>query len=298
MDLVTKLDHAMYDGTLLRIFDDQFAALRDGRPVPVAPTPFKAFVEHTNQPHLRAPMLSFWKSTLAGNRFSFPSHIPNPKVSGVAMARTSLPVNTYAQSAGVTASIVFQAAYTLLLARLSNSPRSVDMTYDYLLTGRNVDLDEPQQIPGTCANFLPFRATIDSPTTMTIQTLLRDTQSGFWAMTENGSVSLGDIYTHALGGSVDRAKTLFLFQPFEPAPAEQDHMRWIVMAMSKVTMYVNYAIMFEVFKDVNGGHKLKMGYDTRLFETKEEAKGVLEMYLGIVEAIVEGRVTSVGELLA
>ena len=30
MDLCTKLDHAMYDGTLLRIFDDQFAALRDG----------------------------------------------------------------------------------------------------------------------------------------------------------------------------------------------------------------------------------------------------------------------------
>jgi hypothetical protein len=132
-----------------------------------------------------------------------------------------------------------------------------------------------------------------------VQHLLKDTQSGFWAMTENGSVSLGDIYRHALG--VDRethaAKTLFLFQPFEPAPAEQDHMRWIVMAMSKVTMCVNYAIMFEVFKDVDGGHKLKMGYDVRLFETKEEAARVLETYLAILEDIVKGRKTTVGEFL-
>ncbi|KAK4174353.1 putative linear gramicidin synthetase [Triangularia setosa] len=300
MDLVTKLDHAMYDGTLLRIFDDQFTALRDGHPLPVSPTSFKTFVEYTNLPSLREPMLAFWKSTLAGNRFSFPSHIPNPKVSGVIVARTSLPVNAYAQSAGVTASIVFQAAYTLLLARLSrySSQSSLDVTYDYLLTGRNVDLDDPQLIPGTCANFLPFRARMGDSTN--VQSLLKDTQSGFWAMTENGSVSLGDIYRHAVVGG-DRetlaAKTLFLFQPFEPAPAEQDHMRWIVMAMSKVTMYVNYAIMFEVFKDVNGAHRLKMGYDTRLFGTKVEAEGVLQTYLGIVEDIVEGKKTQVSELV-
>lgn len=290
MDLVTKLDHAMYDGTLLRIFDDQFAALRDGHPMPVSPTSFKTFVEYTNLPSLREPMLNFWKSTLSGNRFSFPAHIHDPKVSGVVVAKTGLPVNAYAQSAGVTASIVFQAAYTLLLARLSKSS-SPDVTYDYLLTGRNVDLDDPQLIPGTCANFLPFRAQMDNSTG--VQTLLKETQSGFWAMTENGSVSLGDIYKHA---EAERAKTLFLFQPFEPAPGEQDHMRWIVMAMSKVTMYVNYAIMFEVFRDGNGGHRLKMGYDGRLFG-KEEAERVLEGYLGIVGDIIEGGKGVVGEFL-
>ncbi|KAK4670006.1 NRPS protein [Podospora pseudopauciseta] len=290
MDLVTKLDHAMYDGTLLRIFDDQFAALRDGHPMPVSPTSFKTFAEYTNLPSLREPMLNFWKSTLSGNRFSFPAHIPDPKVSGVVVAKTGLPVNAYAQSAGVTASIVFQAAYTLLLARLSKSS-SPDVTYDYLLTGRNVDLDDPQLIPGTCANFLPFRAQMDNSTG--VQTLLKETQSGFWAMTENGSVSLGDIYKHA---EAERAKTLFLFQPFEPAPGEQDHMRWIVMAMSKVTMYVNYAIMFEVFRDGNGGHRLKMGYDGRLFG-KEEAERVLEGYLGIVGDIIEGGKGVVGEFL-
>ncbi|KAK0660103.1 hypothetical protein QBC41DRAFT_43565 [Cercophora samala] len=291
MDLVTKLDHAMYDGTLLRIFDDQFAALRDGLPMPVSPTSFKRFAEYTNLPRLREPMLDFWKSTLVGNRFSFPSHISDPKVSGVVVAKTSLPVNAYAQSAGVTASIVFQAAYTLLLAQLSKSHR--DVTYDYLLTGRNVDLDDPQLIPGTCANFLPFRAQMDNESD--VQTLLKETQSGFWAMTENGSVSLGDIYKHA--EEAERAKTLFLFQPFEPAPGEQDHMRWIVMAMSKVTMYVNYAIMFEVFRDGNGGHRLKMGYDGRLFGSKEEAEKVLEVYLGIVGDIIGGGKVGVGEFL-
>lgn len=297
MDLATKLDHAMYDGTLLRIFDDQFAALRDGQPMPVSPTPFRTFVEYTNQRELRDPMLSFWKTTLANNNFTFPSQLTSPKVSAVALARTSIPVNAYARTAGVTASIVFQAAYSLLLAKLSNSP--ADVTYDYLLTGRNVDLDDPQLINGTCANFLPFRSRIGGVDGGSVQALLKDTQSGFWAMTENGSVALGDIYGKQ-GLGVDRAahaaKTLFLFQPFEPAPAEQDNMRWIVMAMSKVTMYVNYAVMFEVFKDVDGGHKLKMGYDSRLFGA-EEAKGVLDTYLGIVQDIVDGKKTEVGEFL-
>ncbi|KAL2201513.1 hypothetical protein P885DRAFT_27215 [Corynascus similis CBS 632.67] len=312
MDLVTKLDHAMYDGTLLRIFDDQFAALRDGLPLPPTPTPFKAFVEHTNRPDLREPMLDFWKDTLfAGSKngrpsFSFPSHIVDPKVSAAVVARTALPVNAFAQSAGVTASIVFQAAYTLLLARLSSSQGretdDVDVTYDYLLTGRNVDLDDPQLINGTCANFLPFRSPTAGAATAPIQKLLRDTQSAFWAMTENGSVSLGDIYGDAARRKERAAKTLFLFQPFEPpAPAQQDeqrrHMRWIVMAMSKVTMYVNYAIMFEVFKDREGAHRLKMGYDARLFQTKEIAEGVLNEYLGIVSDMVEGRKTTVGEFL-
>ncbi|EAQ82934.1 hypothetical protein CHGG_10752 [Chaetomium globosum CBS 148.51] len=298
MDLATKLDHAMYDGTLLRIFDDQFTALRDGQPMPVSPTPFRTFVEYTNQPELRDPMLNFWKTALANNTFTFPSHIAHPKVSAVALARTAIPVNAYARTAGVTASIVFQAAYSLLLAKLSNAP-TADVTYDYLLTGRNVDLDDPQLINGTCANFLPFRSRIGGGGDGSVQTLLKDTQSGFWAMTENGSVALGDIYGKQ-GLGVDRAthaaKTLFLFQPFEPAPAEQDNMRWIVMAMSKVTMYVNYAVMFEVFKDVDGGHKLKMGYDSRLFDA-EQAKGVLQTYLGIVQDIVDGKKTEVGQFL-
>ncbi|KAK8095673.1 non-ribosomal peptide synthetase [Apiospora kogelbergensis] len=300
IDICTKLDHAMYDGTLLRIFDDQFAALRDGTPMPKS-IAFKDFVQYCAEPSERKRMLGFWKEHLADSHHedtavsTYPEHISQPKVGGVLVDKIELPVDAYAQKTGVTASIVFQAAYTLLLSRLSGG--STDVTYDYLLTGRNVDMDDPQLINGTCANFLPFRARFDGRKTPLPQ-LLKNTQNGFWEMTENGLVSLGDIY-RALG--VDRAqraaKTLFLFQPFEPAQGAQSSMRWIVMAMSKVTMFVNYAIMFEVFKDGRGGNKLKLQYDPRLFGP-ERAKEVMAMYVDIVRDLVEREPATTGDLLS
>ncbi|KAI1075121.1 hypothetical protein F5B20DRAFT_595274 [Whalleya microplaca] len=305
MDLCTKLDHATYDGTLLRIFDDQFAALRDGRPLPPSPTPFWAFVEYTRQQQQlggrRSRMLAFWKEHLRGANFPFPAHVARPRVSASVGDTIDVPLNSFAQAAGVTASIVFQTAYSLLLSVIGGG--GGDVVYDYLLTGRNVDLDEPQHINGTCANFLPFRSRFSDSGT-TVAALLRDTQSLFWQTTENGMVGLGDIYgagaqkgTEDRGGAA-RAKTLFLFQPFEPAAGgEQDNnnMRWIVMAMSKVTMYVNYAIMFEVFKDARG-HRLKMGYDERTFGG-DEARKVLDLYVRIVKDMLAGRAATVGELL-
>ncbi|KAL1962638.1 hypothetical protein VTN77DRAFT_9352 [Rasamsonia byssochlamydoides] len=292
MDLCTKLDHAMYDGTLLRIFDDQFTALREGQQIP-KPTSFRAFIEYAQQSD-RASMLSFWKNLLKDNNFSYPTQLTSPRVGGAVVSKISLPVDAYAQKAGVTASIVFQTAYTILLSRLS---RSTDVTYDYLLTGRNVDMDDPQLINGTCANFLPFRSRFDSTTA--IHSLLKATQSLFWEITENGLVSLGEIYRALeVDQATKAAKTLFLFQPFEPAVVgeQQEHMRWIVMAMSKVTMFVNYAIMFEVFKDVQG-HKLKLQYDERAF-TREDAEGILKLYSQIMQNVVERGDVEIGEFLS
>ncbi|KAL4900647.1 hypothetical protein BDW74DRAFT_182482 [Aspergillus multicolor] len=187
MDLCIKLDHASYDGTLLRIFDEQFAALRENRPLPQV-TPFRAFIEHIHQADT-TEMLSFWKAQLAGTSFT----------------------------ARVTPSTIFQTAYSILLIHLSES---TNVLYDYLHTGRNVGgIANPQMINGACANFLPIRSDLSNPS-MPLITLLRSTQSAFWRITENGLVALADVYG-ALG--VDRkthgAKTLLLFQPFEPVPA-------------------------------------------------------------------------------
>ncbi|KAK8018772.1 hypothetical protein PG991_007962 [Apiospora marii] len=190
--------------------------------------PFRDFVHYCADPSERARMLDYWKAQLAGSSAApYPQHITEPRVGGAVVDKIDLPVDAYALKTGVTASIVFQAAYTLLLSKLSGG--ATDVTYDYLLTGRNVDLDDPQLIAGTCATFLPFRARFDAAGTTPVPQLLRDTQAGFWEMTEHGrGVGLGDIY-RALG--VERkqraAKTLFLFQPFEPATegAKSQHMR-------------------------------------------------------------------------
>lgn len=286
-DLVIKLDHASYDGTLLHIFDDQFKALNQDLPIPKH-TPFKEFISHVMSTP-KQPQLDYWTRLLQNQSFDFPSTITNPKLSNIEVAKinSSVGINGLATSTGVTAPIVFQTAYSLLLAHLSGSR---DVIYDNLVTGRNVAIDNPQLIDGNCANFLPFHCHVagDNP----IDVLLKSTQAAFWTSTENGLVSLGEIY-EALerDRSTAAAKSLFCFQPFDPVPApeQEDHMRWIVMKMSKNRMTFNYALQMEVVKGAEKGeYMLRFGYDERAF-TKVEARDALAWYVGCVEGMVEGR---------
>ena len=278
--LCIKVDHGSYDGTLLRIFDDQFTAMAQGLPIP-KPTEFKTFVDW-NQRANRTQTLDFWTKLLQGREPCRPLGV-RPQASGTLFSVVDDRVNAVASQAGVTASIVFQAAYTLLLGHLESSQ---DVLYDNLLTGRNADVDNPQLINGTCANFLPYRSRFDDHTT--VEELLKETQSLFWNTTEHGTVGLGDIYKAAdMERDVYSAKMLFCYQPFDPPPAEQEHMRWVVMALSKVMMTVNYAIMFEVSK-TKKGYKLKMQFDGNVMG-KETAERVLDEYKIILETMVARR---------
>lgn len=279
-DLCIKLDHAMYDGTLFRIFDEQFTAMAKGL-MPPKPTEFKNLVQHCRSAN-RKEMLEFWINLLRGRSSPYLAHVKDPKVGKYHLGKVGTSINDFAERIGVTVPIVFQTAYTLLLSRMS---KSADVMYDNLLTGRNVDLDEPQHINGNCANFLPFRSQLKLKAT--IKDLLHETQSLLWKTTENGLVGLGDIYA-AL--SADRreeaARALFCFQPFDPPPNDQDHMRWIVMSLSKNTMFFNYAIMLEVFKDVNG-YRMKFQYDPRALSDRE-SESLVHLYVKIVERLQQG----------
>jgi amino acid adenylation domain-containing protein len=273
--LVVKLDHASYDGTLLHIFDDQFKALHNGQPIPKH-TPFRDFISHIISTP-KAPQLDYWVRLLENKSFNFPPNKTNPMISRTETAKISIDVgvDTIASFNGVTAPTVFQTAYSLLLAHLSGTH---DVIYDNLITGRNVALDNPQLIDGNCANFLPFHSHVSGDTS--IEALLKDTQVAFWTATENGFVSLGEIY-EALGSDHSRsaAKCLFCFQPFEPE-VEQDPMRWVVMKLSKNTMFFNYAIQLEVVKAASKGeYVVRFGYDGDVF-TREDARTALDWYVG------------------
>jgi amino acid adenylation domain-containing protein len=284
-DLLIKLDHASYDGTLLHIFDDAFMALNKGLPLPKH-TPFKDYINHIAAIP-KQPQLDYWTGLLKNHHFDFPSSLSNPKLSQVEIAKVDITVgvDSLAAKNGVTAPIVFQTAFSLLLAHLGGSQ---DVIYDNLITGRNVPLDSPQLIDGNCANFLPFYSHINGNDSFEI--LLKSTQDAFWSSTENGFVSLGEIYD-ALGRdrSKSAAKCLFCFQPFEPVTAaeQQDHMRWIVMKMSKNRMYFNYAIQLEVVKAAaKGEYVLRFGYDERVF-TKEEVHRALRWYVDCLKGMVQ-----------
>ncbi|KAL8759743.1 MAG: hypothetical protein Q9199_000549 [Rusavskia elegans] len=280
MDLYIKLDHGMYDGTLLRIFDDQFVAMAKGLPPPQVTEFSQAVRLYTSAPVRQT--LAFWSSFLKDASFRWP---PTPfstvKVNKTLLRKTDLEINEAARRVAVTAPVIFQTAWGLLLGAIAGTN---DVVFDNLLTGRNLPLDDPQAINGNCANFLPFRSKFVPE--VRLSSLLQDTQTQFWETTNNGLIGLADIYKELNVARADAAaKTMFCFQPFDPPPQvdEDDiaqHMRWVVMAMSSNRMYFNYAFMCEVFKAPDG-YRVKFQYDNRAL-SQEKAEWAADKYLEVL----------------
>ncbi|KAF1821211.1 putative nonribosomal peptide synthase [Dissoconium aciculare CBS 342.82] len=282
--LLIKIHHAMYDGTLLRIFDEQFQALHNGSQLPES-VAFAHYVGHISSipSQSRDDSLEFWAKLLADGPLPFPSpaeHRLPAQTSSMILKSASSRVDGFAAQCGVTIPIVFQSAFTVLLADLGGTS---EVIYDNLITGRNIDMENAQLINGNCANFLPFRGSITESTT--VRDLLKATQDLFWKATEHGDVNLTAI-NEALGDadSASPCRSLFLFQPFEPVTGTAKHMRWMVMAGSEVTMPIDYALHLEVSKTI-AGYNVKFKFDENLF-CKEEADRIGDSYLAILDEMI------------
>ncbi|KAE8373931.1 hypothetical protein BDV26DRAFT_54415 [Aspergillus bertholletiae] len=282
-DVAIKMNHAAYDGTLLRIFDDHFAAIRQGTAIP-SHGEFKDFANFIFQSD-KDDSLRFWAETMKDKHYTWPQ-ADNPKIT--ASVREIIPRNLepVARAQGVTVPILFQAAYQLWLCRASGQN---DISFDYLLSGRNVDMVDvdPQTINGTLANFLPVRAQIDPQSTL--GDYLETVQDIFWGITEHGDVGLHEIFNAAgLSRITASNRCLFLYQPFEPAAnsEESESDRWLVMAKSKVRMYQPYALVVEVAKALNNRNRLTVMYDTDVFK-EEGAHQIASEIASLVDQIAD-----------
>jgi hypothetical protein len=276
-----KLDHGLYDGTLLRIFASHMKALQHNLALEF--TPFKDFASSLWQSD-KAEALKFWSEQ--ENRptgFQFPP-IPTgviPTATKAIFKPFDVKLEAFASACGVTVSIIFQAAFQLWISKSANSS---DIGLDYLYTGRNIEMPDPEGINGTCANFVPLRSKIRN-NLVTIKDYLNETQDFFWAATDNGNVTLTEIYrATGLERRTKENRALFLFQPFEPAPQQangvkrqvEEDMRWVYMAGSEVRMDQPYGLVCEVAKTLNG-HRIKFLIDERVFSAEEAKKGVEEV---------------------
>ncbi|KAF2137126.1 uncharacterized protein K452DRAFT_212622, partial [Aplosporella prunicola CBS 121167] len=285
--LCIKLDHASYDGTLLRIFHDQFSTIVRADSELPALRPFKDFVDWTFSGS-RSSDLEYWQEKLSPHTpadHMFPVH---PATDRLRFSPLHADVDGIASKFGVTASTVLQAVYAIVAGQLM---RSRDVVIDNLITGRNADVEDPQLLNGTCANFLPLRTLLpasDSPC-VSVAAFLADTQASFWEASEHGRVGLGDIYNH-MGRDrlVHAAKLLFCFQPFDPTPAgsKPNPMNWLVMAQSKVFMVVNYALMVEVQRTLDG-YRLKLQWDSSGL-SDEQLSLIVGHFNRILEELLRG----------
>ena len=289
--LLIKIHHAMYDGTLLRIFDDQFKAMYKNSAVPPS-VEFSNYVGHmfSASEQQKKDTLDFWVDLLHDAPGPYPvlsEADRSGEISAMFTTQFDSRVDGFAAQCGTTVPIVFQSAFTVLLCELSGKP---DVVYDNLITGRNIPIEDAQMINGNCANFLPFRSSLTADTD--VRSLLKSTQDLFWKSTEYGSINMTNI-NKALGpvDATAASRSLFLFQPFEPATGAVKHMRWMVMAGSKVTMPIDYALHLEVSKTITG-YSLKFKYDGSLY-TSEEAKIIGEKYVSFVDQMISRSFSSI-----
>lgn len=283
-DVVIKMDHAVYDGTLLRIIDAQFAAIQHKTPLP-AHEEFRHFALHMWRGD-KTESMKFWTELMVHKTFIYPA-ANEPKITAMISKPTNINLEGFATLCSVTPSIIFQSTFQLWLMRITGLR---DVAFDYLLSGRNVDLPSPQLINGNLANVLPFRSRLlsNNDENRTLSDYLGETQKLFWEVTENGNVGIDAIYEAAKINRKDFGnRALFLFQPFEPAasaPAENE-MRWVVMKGSQVRMYQPYALVVEISKTV-GGYLVKIMYDESVF-VKVDAERIATEQIEMMEKMVE-----------
>lgn len=289
-EVLTKMDHGLYDGTLLRVFGAHFQSYQRGEE-PRDFTTYEEFASHIWQINQTQKTLDFWTGPdKRPTRFQYPGQ-KHPQTRAAMFRTIHLNFDEFTRSSGVTVAIMFQTVFQMWLSLRSGES---DVAFDYLTTGRNVDLADPQSINGACANFLPMRYKVDGD--MTASELLERTSDEFWQYTENGTVGLEDIFRACDATREEFSnQILFLFQPFEPAPvmakgdwnkpaAESEMaLEWVVLPKSQIKIPQPYAVVCEVKKTADeNGYKLSFTYDDRVWTSAqmEEEMGVIEGMLG------------------
>ncbi|XP_065626039.1 nonribosomal peptide synthase sidE-like [Quercus suber] len=315
LEMVIKMDHGLYDGSLLRIWQSHFSAFHSGQAIAKF-TDFRDFAFWTQNMN-KTKTKEFWRSQLADSRvevFAMPSktYLPCAAQTIFMEGKTGNDILTAAASkANVTVPILFQAAFQLWLANQCNPGRKSQenksglgpvVSFDYLYTGRNIDLPQPDTINGPCATFVPLFIRLGKYT-QPLSDYLSSTQSSFWEATENASLSIRDIYSSAdLDRQSDGNKILFLYQPFE-APAPQEQLRstipFITMAGSQVRMRQPYAMVCQV-KRTSSKHLVQFTFDENVLSREDIWKRLEDIWkiIGrLCDNLLEEKITIVQDLL-
>lgn len=313
-DLIIKMDHGLWDGTLFRIFDGQFKEIASGQQPPTIPkTSSSDFVMHHFNVD-KTESLNHWKAIVDSRNPPLFHSLSSPKITQKLVIPIKEDFRQLSESCGVTLPTIFQGVFQLWLSRRAaaaanaanglgaGTPRRHEASYDYLLTGRNFALPEPQNVNGNCANFLPFLMRIDPDAS--IRSYFSSTQAMFWEATEHGYVGLDEIYNAAGQNRDDHGnRTMFLYQPFEPAaPAQQDvgtmdKYGYVVLSKSEVTMNQPYGLIVEVAK-TTVGFVFKVMWDHRVFDEKaamDLGENMIETMRLLSDASVED--TAIGRFI-
>ncbi|MEU5577166.1 amino acid adenylation domain-containing protein [Streptomyces huasconensis] len=208
-ELLLSFHHILLDGWSVPVLERDLAALVTGRPLPPA-VPYRQYALWLSRQD-RGLAEAAWSEALAGLERPAPL-VPEAPPSGKATpdtarlhltAELTAALTRRAAEAGVTLNTVTQAAWALVLARLTGGR---DLVFGGVVAGRPHDLPGAGEMVGLFINTLPVRVRLrDGETTGELLTRLQDEQ---WRLAPHHHVRLADVQ-RAAGAAASGPAGLF-----------------------------------------------------------------------------------------
>ncbi|UFQ18049.1 MULTISPECIES: non-ribosomal peptide synthetase [Streptomyces] len=208
-ELLLSFHHILLDGWSVPVLERDLAALVTGRPLPPA-VPHRQYALWLSRQD-RGLAEAAWSEALAGLERPAPL-VPESPPSGQAppdtarlhlTAELTAALTRRAAEAGVTLNTVTQAAWALVLARMTGGR---DLVFGGVVAGRPHDLPGAGEMVGLFINTLPVRVRLrDGETTGELLTRLQDEQ---WRLAPHHHVRLADVQ-RAAGAAASGPAGLF-----------------------------------------------------------------------------------------
>ncbi|MGA4851322.1 amino acid adenylation domain-containing protein [Streptomyces sp. G5(2025)] len=193
-ELVLTFHHILLDGWSVPILERDLAALATGRPLPPA-VPYRQYALWLSRQD-RGLAEAAWGEALAGLERPAPL-VPAAPTSGQGVpdtarlyltAELTAALSRRAAEAGVTLNTVTQAAWALVLARMTGGR---DLVFGGVVAGRPHDLPGAAEMVGLFINTLPVRVRLRAGETVgDLLTRLQDEQ---WRLAPHHHVRLADV---------------------------------------------------------------------------------------------------------
>jgi amino acid adenylation domain-containing protein len=299
-ELVIKMDHGIYDGTLLKILARQARDMQR-KEVEASSAPFKnlAFY-HIND--LRGERMAALANLASKKPFrSQYFDIDDPDAAGqVFVDRASVKLRKFAGEVGVTVPVLIQAAFQVVLSKLIGEG---ELSFDSLFDGRHIHLrGQPDYdiaaANGPCVNFSPMLTSVSG----SIGEYLSRSHAAFREAADNAVLSLDEIYSAwGLDRNAKQNQVLFLYQPFtfeelwmfrsldgaDGGRVEENYGRWGAAKGLETKMRKPYALIIEACELPRKYDKrIKVSYDPRLFDA-DQAICFAESVWDVVERMIK-----------
>lgn len=269
-DLLFTFHHIVMDRWSVNLFWSEVRRIYAGQPLPPA-TPYQTYIQYLRQQAIDKP---FWQTHLRGVQAatSLLAATSQPQQTGslATTMRTFSPkateqLNEFARAQGCTLNTIFQATWSLLLARYTFAS---DVVFGMVTSGRTAPVPGIETIIGLFLNTLPFRVQLDA--TQTVADLLQQVAQTQIELQQREHTPLLDIQSLSeVPSGKHLFETVLLFQNTPQAGAQTP--RDLALRAGEVKPgSTGYPLVASVVPgSVKMPAKLMLTYDTSRYDASE-----------------------------